>query len=68
MSNRLNLSQGQIKSIHLMRSEILTLKDLINQKIASLHGLKAEFQQMTMSLYNTLVDCYYICPLVSFVC
>ena len=24
MSNRLNLSQGQIKSIHLMKSEILT--------------------------------------------
>lgn len=53
MSNKLNLSPNQIKAIQMMRTEILTLKETINQKYVSMQKLKSDLQQMAISLYGT---------------
>jgi len=53
MSNKLNLNTTQIKSIQLMKGEILNLKETINQKWMSLSKIKSEIESMGNSLFGT---------------
>ena len=62
MSNKLNLNTNQIKSIQLMKGEILNLKDTINQKWNGLNKIKNDLQNMGSSLYTTqdrFMNCLY---------
>jgi len=62
MSNRLGLNANQIKSIQMMKGEILNLKDTINQKFMSLSKIKTDLQNMSQALYTTqdkFMNCLY---------
>lgn len=62
MSNKLNLTTNQIKSIQLMKGEILNLKETINQKFMNLTKLKSDLTSMGSSLYGTqdrFMSCLY---------
>lgn len=62
MSNKLGLNTNQIKSIQLMKGEILNLKETINTKWNNLNKVKNELQNMGSSLYSTqdrFMNCLY---------